>query len=64
LLVLALAGPAFAQPDPKVTYCHNPNDPHEITVSGNAAAAHEKHGEAATCAPPCDDPECLPAGND
>jgi hypothetical protein len=46
LLVLALAVPAFSEPDEKVTICHNTdNNPHEITVSENAVPAHLKHGD-------------------
>ena len=51
LLVLALAVPAFAKNEP-VTYCHNTNDPHLITVSKKAADAHDHHGDTG---PQCDD---------
>ena len=52
LLVMALAVPAFAENE-KVTICHNTNDPHLITVSEKAVAAHqEHHGDTG---PQCDD---------
>jgi hypothetical protein len=42
LLVMALAVPAFAANE-TVTICHNTNDPHLITVSEKAVAAHQEH---------------------
>jgi hypothetical protein len=49
---MALAVSAFAENEP-VTLCHNPNDPHLITVSGKGKAAdtHQEHdgGAGAQC---------------
>ena len=61
LLGLAwLATPALAKPAPKVEICHippgDPEDFHTITISENASAAHQAHGDlagACEAAPTC-----------
>ncbi len=47
--LLLLPGTALASPSAKITICHippgNPGNTHTITISENALAAHQEHGD-------------------